>query len=1091
MKNVTYINAGAGSGKTTKLTELLSQELSKPKDPYKPSEVILTTFTELAAAEFRERSRQRLYKDNHPEIAEKLDSATIGTVHSVALGFIQKYWYLAGISPDAKVMSEDDMQIYISQSLGNYVTDPDLKFFTEYCNYFDIDEPFFWQDELLDVIEKINHYDVSLDTCIAKSKETISSIFTEKGTLDYNLLKDFQSILKDEMQTYDNDDLKKKAKEFLTGTPNYHILLSLYKEISSGKFLGAKSRLDHFCTKLGDNFQKFVDNLKTTLLSSESTPQWKSPAEMMSTMIETIFRIATEWNNGFKAFKDSRHIIDYNDMEEKFLKLLDIKEVCEEIQADYKLMMVDEFQDSSPIQLKIFMKLSDLMKQSYWVGDPKQSIYGFRGADVSLVNDLIKVFDNENERKENGLILDSLKKSYRSRRKLVDLVTNSFTRAFSGVIDKEKVELFPTRKEEEGFSEPLSHWNSSGAMNQNKTFIDNTADRIKQLLDSGLKVWPKGAPSTRPIEPGDIAILCLKNSECRSHAKALAARGIPVSFVNDEISQQIEVHLVVSLLQLTVDSSNKHIRADLLRLLKDKETTDILNSRLDYIYQQNKERLDQGIPEEEKQPDEWMDNDPLIGKLITFVKAGRDFSVSDLVENIIYGLSLPEIVAKWGEKDIRQQNLSTVCALAKQYDSHCQQMGIGASVGGFISYLSYAKVDTKIDNSVNAVKVLTYHKSKGLEWNYVIMESLYNDKMKDESFSLWNYWGVREMRVKNQNLYVIQYLPRIMSSITYKSTLPNLFLDKVIDLESYKSIKERETNQLRHLLYVGMTRARDYLTTLGRCSNAKNNKAIPTAFWIKNAGVSGGIMKQSMAELWGEENLEGNMEDITNTPQADQTKASQYKCYEYPELTLSDREPKYLSPSKLPEIEVSKKNVEILADLNCRIEPYNTKDENEAAAGTCIHNIFAVYDPALSHHENVDKATSIRNGNNMYDVIPDPEKVIFSIEQLYAWLEKTYGKPYIIKHEEPFIQPLPGQVVHGEIDLLWYTSEKECVLIDFKNFPGSKAVITTPGEKNEHYAGKYAAQLKAYRDVLESSGLTVKDALIYYSVMGCIVRLNL
>ena len=127
----------------------------------------------------------------------------------------------------------------------------------------------------------------------------------------------------------------------------------------------------------------------------------------------------------------------------------------------------------------------------------------------------------------------------------------------------------------------------------------------------------------------------------------------------------------------------------------------------------------------------------------------------------------------------------------------------------------------------------------------------------------------------------------------------------------------------------------------------------------------------------------------------------------------------------------------------------------------------------------------------MYDFIPDPEKVIFSIEQLYAWLEKTYGKPYIIKHEEPFIQPLPGQVVHGEIDLLWYTSEKECVLIDFKNFPGSKAVITTPGEKNEHYAGKYAAQLKAYRDVLESSGLTVKDALIYYSVMGCVVRLKL
>lgn len=140
----------------------------------------------------------------------------------------------------------------------------------------------------------------------------------------------------------------------------------------------------------------------------------------------------------------------------------------------------------------------------------------------------------------------------------------------------------------------------------------------------------------------------------------------------------------------------------------------------------------------------------------------------------------------------------------------------------------------------------------------------------------------------------------------------------------------------------------------------------------------------------------------------------------------------------------------------------------------------------------MEKATSIRDGNNMRDVIGSPEKVIISIEKLYQYLIETYKQPpYAIKHEVPFIQQLPGQIVHGEIDLLWYTSENECVLIDFKNFPGSKATITTPDEKNEHYAGKYAAQLKAYREVLQASGLTVRDSLIYYSVMGCIVKLNL
>ena len=64
----------------------------------------------------------------------------------------------------------------------------------------------------------------------------------------------------------------------------------------------------------------------------------------------------------------------------------------------------------------------------------------------------------------------------------------------------------------------------------------------------------------------------------------------------------------------------------------------------------------------------------------------------------------------------------------------------------------------------------------------------------------------------------------------------------------------------------------------------------------------------------------------------------------------------------------------------------STFADEEAAAGTCIHNIFAVYAPSLSHQSNVDKATIIRNGNNMNDVITNPEIVIISIEHLYAWL---------------------------------------------------------------------------------------------------------
>ena len=488
-------------------------------------------------------------------------------------------------------------------------------------------------------------------------------------------------------------------------------------------------------------------------------------------------------------------------------------------------------------------------------------------------------------------------------------------------------------------------------------------------------------------------------------------------------------------------------------------------------------------------PDQWLEEgNALIYKLKEFKNTVNNQSVSDLLESIIFGLALPEVVAKWGDADNRRQNLQTLCSLAKKYDEHCLQMGIGASIGGLLTYLSYAEVDSKVDNASDAVKVLTYHKSKGLEWYYVILSSLSDDSLEDQEFIKKNFGGVHELRhpaPNEQYGYVIQFLPPIISG--GNTNLPQPILDECKKLELYTTLQNKERNELRHLLYVGVTRARDYLTTL---SHQTSKDKLPILSWIKNTGISEGALDGNASKLWQYDKLIPHYEDITDCPVAEVEKNTSYSRYQYPENPELSREPKYLSPSKLPKMEFAKENIEILADLECRIEPYKTKEDNQAAAGTCIHNIFAVYNPALSHQANVEKATSIRNGNNMYEIIPDTDKVITSIEHLYAWLEKAYGEASAIKHEVPFVHPLPGQVVHGEIDLLWYLNDHECVLIDFKNFPGSKATITNPDPENKHHAGLYASQLKAYRDVLETSGLIVKDALTYYSVMGCVVRLD-
>ena len=415
-------------------------------------------------------------------------------------------------------------------------------------------------------------------------------------------------------------------------------------------------------------------------------------------------------------------------------------------------------------------------------------------------------------------------------------------------------------------------------------------------------------------------------------------------------------------------------------------------------------------------------------------------------------------------------------------------MGIGASVGGLLTYLSYAEIDSKIDNAADAVKILTYHGSKGLEWHYVILSSLEDDSLEENKFIKRCFWGVREMRhpePTEQYSYIVQFLPRIVS--TSSTNMPQPIISKCKELPTYSILVNKERNELRHLLYVGMTRARDYLTTLSHQSSASS---LPNLSWIKNTAISDGNLNGGAVNLWNYNPLKPVYEEITDCPEAITSEATEYSYYRYPDKTLQSEEPKFLSPSKLPMLEdFAAENIEILEDLDCRIAPYNVKDINQAAAGTCIHNIFAVYDPEVSHEDNVAVAERIRDGHNMYEVIPDIEKVIVSIEQLYDFLEETYGPAFSIKHETPFTQSLPGQIVHGEIDLLWYLNANECVLIDFKNFPGSKATITNADPRNDHYAGKYAPQLKAYHDVLVSSGVTVRDTLIYYSVMGCVVKL--
>ncbi|MGV8677625.1 UvrD-helicase domain-containing protein, partial [Pseudomonas aeruginosa] len=94
--------------------------------------------------------------------------------------------------------------------------------------------------------------------------------------------------------------------------------------------------------------------------------------------------------DAYEQAKKALGAVDFSDQEVLLLRALKTKSTVREVlAAELDLIMVDEFQDTSPLQLALFVELAKLAKRSVWVGDPKQAIYGFRGTDASLITGVL------------------------------------------------------------------------------------------------------------------------------------------------------------------------------------------------------------------------------------------------------------------------------------------------------------------------------------------------------------------------------------------------------------------------------------------------------------------------------------------------------------------------------------------------------------------------------------------------------------------------------------------------------------------------------------------------------------------------------
>ncbi|MEM1322895.1 MAG: UvrD-helicase domain-containing protein [Bacteroidota bacterium] len=803
--NLKIISAGAGSGKTYRLTQEMVRLL---KEGVRASGIIATTFTTKAAAELKERVRIKLLEEGMTAEANELSNALIGTVHGLGVKLLKRFAFEAGVSPQVDIIADEDQQLLFNNALATVLTNERIRVM-EACSerlglskreYYD------WRRELKNLTDTARANDFSIEVLEYSKTQSFESFaeylpkVSEQSAEHFN--QRLLQLLEDTLQALEaNEDETKKtqgAANTLRGFRNALKLkgaLNWHEWAKIGKIsVGAKSRDD-------------VEALQIFAQSHDSHPEFHQDIQ---TFISSLFDIAIAAIREYEEYKKQRGLIDYIDMEIHVKRLLDQEGVQETLREELDLLMVDEFQDTNPIQLEIFLKLSKIAHHSVWVGDPKQSIYGFRGADPKLMQAIIE---------QNGGIQpeDIQAYSWRSRQDIVNATNALFTKAFSD-LPPEQVALQPKRTKlatpdsQNQSNEPievldaLMHWHfqtdTDSKRLPGRPWMENCiATTIRQQLERETLVLPKGTTEYRQLRPGDIAILCRSNAECLTMAEALHRAGLKAAIARNGLLNTAEARLILAGLKFVLHRSDSLSVAEILLLAARMDIEEIIDNRLEYL---EKIKDDQSIGK-------WAADDPFIQRLNELRPQIVDLSGAEILDLLLEELDLRRIIASWGRQQQRMDNVDVLRKLALQYEEACNRMHSAASLGGFLLWLNElgnkGRDAQGSGEGPQAVNVLTYHKSKGLEWPMVICHSL-EGQLRDR---IWGLDIVAESEtVDLDNLMGNRWVRYWINPYAdqYRGTQ---LIEKLEASPVKAQAKAKALEEEARLLYVGITRARDYL----------------------------------------------------------------------------------------------------------------------------------------------------------------------------------------------------------------------------------------------------------------------------------------
>lgn len=1108
-KNLIVV-ASAGTGKTRVLVERYLQLLeANPAWPIKS--LVAITFTREAAFEMRHRLRLELERraENTRDPVwlrhlSEMDSARIDTIHGLCASILRANAAQAGIDPKFDVLDEIEASILLENAVEEALASSDPALLALFS--------FYDADKILSSITRQDLVSLALPD-EAPNPDALLQIWREQWS---------EEVLRARQRLFQREDVQQVMDA--AGYPADDKLGALYQQYQAyfasiaaeddaesiwqliaechsrgkvGNVGSAASWGDAQTKKEAAGLLRGARDRLKGLLDEVGGPLGELDAQSAQ-LLPLWIGLLKKVQGAYRKLKMERALVDFDDLERLTAQVLSQEHIRQRYrEAEFNHLLVDEFQDTNDRQWQIIRALGDLDRGGalFAVGDPKQSIYGFRGADVSVFN---RVRDQV-ARDANGKEL-SLSTSFRSHRRLIAQFNGLFNvilvrdddspvADFQVQFDKpmtafredspkdapiEVLLLEKQKREQDGKpknipADEMRGWEAS-----------EIARHIKALIDSQRLVFDREHGGSRPIRYGDIAILFQAMSKISIYEDCFKTRGIPfLTIAGRGYYDRQEVWDMLDLLRcLHNPLDNLSLAAALrsplfgfsddllfaLRLMKDPDP--VSSKPLPLWTAMRIAQISEvpGIADEDQRllkfaADTLDELRQIAGRVTIFELLGRALTATGYL-SILTGL--PDGARRRG-------NVEKLLQLAE--DSGKITLG---KFSRFLADLSSREIreGEVLVAAGNAIRLMTVHASKGLEFPMVILADASWTRGRGAAPSLLND---ADFGLSCQVFDVEQ----------------NKAVDSFAHRRNVGLLKQKEEAERKRLLYVAATRAQDYLLVSGQISFPKKG-GISASGWLRQLIDAFGIQGlEQEREQWQDFNgdhirvLMPPFSPSQRAPQADflvdgRTADSAQPAAAVPPQLLQDVPPqsgmrlKHISATQLADFGAYRHSNDQMREFYRRRLHGPARNEKPIATptlnapgrrmysrrllGAIVHDLlrFGHYDATDDIIRSCAWQAGLTLGRDIDEIVDAVKRLLANFRQssVFKWLSSARAEHRPVHTELPFVYRASGRIIHGVMDLLLQGADGTWIIVDYKT--------TSIQAPRQEHVRRYTLQLAVY-----------------------------